>query len=136
MTDIKGDLSTRTSTTGPGPGNTYTILQAGGVGPDGIPEFFEGDGLLEIGTTHLMITVAGVKTPEDQTDRCPLGPCFAEMAPNGMMCGPLCLFMWEHPLAMFLAAPGYDHDLVDSAADQAALQTRYGTAYQNEIASD
>ncbi len=32
-----------------------------------------------------------------------------------------------------LIAPGYDHELVDDAAEHQALQARYADAYQNEV---
>lgn len=133
VSDIKGDLSTRTGTTGGGAANEYTVLQFGGVGPTGELEFFEGDAFLEVGVTYLLITRAVVTTPGDQQP-CPLGPCLGQTgAVSSSACTVLCVFLFDHPPAVAMIAPGFDSARANNASDRAALATRYGAAYQNEI---
>lgn len=128
LSDIKGDLSTRTGTEG-----EYTMLQAGGIGPAGSEEYFDEDGALQVGATYLLITELGIKTLDPKTP-CGLGPCFAAPAEYCREpVDPFCSFLLGHPLTLYLIAPGYDHNLVDDATEQAALVVRYTSAYQNEI---
>lgn len=95
VSDIKGDL--------PGP---ITVMQLGGIQEDGTLMLMEGDSVLSVGGTYLLLT----RSPRAES---------GEVVPD--------------PPAHYLIAPGYDHLRASTPAQVEELTTRFATAYAQEI---
>lgn len=112
--DIKGDLSTLTYTP-----NIFRLVQVGGYDQDGDLVLFEGDSLMTVGSTYLLVA---------RRDAGYVGP------PMSATTAELCLLCPnELAVTYFLFAPGFDHKPADDPQERAALTTRYNDAHSNQI---
>lgn len=85
-----------------------TVIQLGGIDTDGTVRLMEGDSLLSVGFSYLLVTRAIQDLPETYVSRA------------------------EGPSIYALIAPGYDHDRIDSTAERTQLESRFEAARQNE----
>lgn len=113
--DIKGDISSV-----PYAPNVFKVLQVGGYDENGSMVLFEGDSLMAVGSTYLL--VARRYRIDDEG-------AFLSTGESGA----LCAYCYPFDLSVYqLIAPGYDHKPADTPEQRAALQSQYGAAYANQ----
>lgn len=112
--DIKGVISSLAYAP-----NVFQVLQAGGYDDTGELVLFEGDTLMSVGSTHLLVTRRYQPWPDVERP--------------GMSSTEFCTVCAADLALYHLIAPGFDHKPAGTPEQRAALATQYQDAYANEI---